>query len=120
MSPQWPCLDMAGRSRNAKAHIIFARPGTPQSLRQGEITLANDSGINITTVRRGRGRPLGHLQPEDMQRKYRGQRKFSIREIKEALHRNFGNCYMAAKALNETERERGGTRTIDRRAVAYM
>jgi len=54
-----------------------------------------------------------------MQRKYRGQRKFSIREIKEALQRNFGNCYMAAKALNETERERGGTRTIDRRAVAY-
>jgi hypothetical protein len=54
-----------------------------------------------------------------MQRKYRGQRKFSIREIKEALHRNFGNCYMAAKALNETERERSGTRTIDRRAVAY-
>jgi hypothetical protein len=54
-----------------------------------------------------------------MQRKYRGQRKFSVREIKEALQQNYGNCYMAANALNETERQRGGTRTIDRRAVAY-
>jgi hypothetical protein len=54
-----------------------------------------------------------------MQRTYRGQRKFSISEIREALHSNFGNCYMAARALNETERERGGTRTIDRRAIAY-
>ena len=54
-----------------------------------------------------------------MQRKYRGQRKFSVREIKEALQQNYGNCYMAANALNEAERKRGGTRTIDRRAVAY-
>jgi hypothetical protein len=54
-----------------------------------------------------------------MQRKYRGQRKFSVREIKEALRQNYGNCYMAANALNEVERQRGGTRTIDRRAVAY-
>jgi hypothetical protein len=54
-----------------------------------------------------------------MQRKYRGQRKFSVREIKEALQQNYGNCYMAANALNEAERQRGGTRTIDRRTVAY-
>jgi hypothetical protein len=81
--------------------------------------LANDNSANIPTVRLRRGRPPGQLQPEDMQRKYRGQRKFSVREITEALRRNFGNCYLAAKALNETERARGGTRTINRRTVAY-
>jgi hypothetical protein len=81
--------------------------------------MANDSGVNIPSVPLRRGRPPGQLQPENMQRQYRGQRKFSVREITEALRRNFGNCYLAAKALNETERARGGTRTIDRRAVAY-
>jgi hypothetical protein len=75
--------------------------------------------VDVNTKPSRRGRPSGQLQPEDLQRKYRGQRKFSVKEIRQALQRNFGNCYMAANALNEAERERGGKRTIDRRSIAY-
>jgi hypothetical protein len=81
--------------------------------------LANNDEMDGVPTPHRRGRPPGRLQAEDKQRKYRGERKFSVNEIKEALQQNYGNCYMAANALNEAERQRGGTRTIDRRAVAY-
>ncbi|MGC2415970.1 MAG: hypothetical protein WA459_25165 [Stellaceae bacterium] len=64
------------------------------------------------------GRPPG-LPAETAARSYRGKRKFSGAEIKQALRLNYGNPRLTALALCEAEKKAGGDRTIATETVRH-